>query len=402
MARSIRDPKLETRTARLKLPIAKRPYWKTIAPGTSVGYRRNEGAGTWSVRVAKKPIGHWSEVFAEADDFAEANGATVMNFWQASAKARAIGQSARYGGNAGKLGTVAEALDSYEAGLRRRGTDLGNARRVRMRLPAAFAAKTLAMLTVADFKPWHAAIADMTRGAANRTNSGLRAALNQAAAEDERISNARVWEHALAALPGAAKARNVVITEEETRAVVAAAYEQNFEFGLMIEVSAVTGARISQLARLEVRDLQDDRRDSRLLVPASAKGNTSAKRLERRPVPIPAGTRGQAPRRGRGAAGRGAAFAQGERRSLAEIQSPGSFRPRRDPRRARSGRGNDLRVAAHVDYPAAARGRTHRRCCAAARHQCQADRKQLRAPNRRPFRYDRPPRPARSQRAGRY
>jgi integrase len=50
----------------------------------------------------------------------------------------------------------------------------------------------------------------------------------------------------------------------------------------------VTGARLSQLARLEVGDLQADGSEPRLLMPLSAKGRTRDKRHERRPVPIPA------------------------------------------------------------------------------------------------------------------
>ena len=157
MARTLRAPKLETRTARLKLPIAKRPYWTQIGTGISLGYRRNAGPGTWSVRVAHAG-GHWSQAFATADDYADANGATVMDYWQAGDKARTIGQSARHGGNSGKLGTVAEALEAYAAALRARGADVGNADRVRMYLPEALAAKAVAALTKVDFKPWHAAL----------------------------------------------------------------------------------------------------------------------------------------------------------------------------------------------------------------------------------------------------
>lgn len=50
----------------------------------------------------------------------------------------------------------------------------------------------------------------------------------------------------------------------------------------------MTGARLSQLARLEVGDLQADRRDPRLLMPLSAKGH-ARKKIERRPVPITPG-----------------------------------------------------------------------------------------------------------------
>jgi site-specific recombinase XerD len=52
----------------------------------------------------------------------------------------------------------------------------------------------------------------------------------------------------------------------------------------VVEVLAVTGARRSQAARLEVRDLQDGRAP-RLMMPSSLKGK-GVKRIDRKPVPI--------------------------------------------------------------------------------------------------------------------
>src|SRR5262249_5429644 len=59
------------------------------------------------------------------------------------------------------------------------------------------------------------------------------------------------------------------------------------DFGLLVELAAVTGARVSQIARLEVQDLQADRSDARVLMPTSRKGR-GTKAITRRPVPIPA------------------------------------------------------------------------------------------------------------------
>jgi len=47
-----RAAKLETSTARRRLAVRKKPYWTTISPGIALGYRRNAGSGTWSVRSA--------------------------------------------------------------------------------------------------------------------------------------------------------------------------------------------------------------------------------------------------------------------------------------------------------------------------------------------------------------
>jgi integrase len=53
---------------------------------------------------------------------------------------------------------------------------------------------------------------------------------------------------------------------------------------MLIECAAVTGSRVSQLAALEIGDLQDGRPDPRLMVPSSRKGR--GKKINRRPVPI--------------------------------------------------------------------------------------------------------------------
>ena len=55
MPRHRRSPRIETRTARAKLLSRRKPYYFGIAPGISLGYRRNQGPGTWSV---KAPAGH--------------------------------------------------------------------------------------------------------------------------------------------------------------------------------------------------------------------------------------------------------------------------------------------------------------------------------------------------------
>jgi integrase len=112
----------------------------------------------------------------------------------------------------------------------------------------------------------------------------LKAALNLAASTDETISNRQAWANGLETLPNAEESRNVILDEVTVRRIVSEAYIESPEFGSLVEVAAVTGARVSQLTRLQVRDLQADR--SRLMVPTSRKGSCS-RRLSHRPVPIP-------------------------------------------------------------------------------------------------------------------
>jgi hypothetical protein len=81
----MRAPALETRSARLKLPVASKPVWIRIGYGLALGYRRNEGPGTSSVRVANggHGAGHWIKIIGTADDHDAANAGAILNFWQA-------------------------------------------------------------------------------------------------------------------------------------------------------------------------------------------------------------------------------------------------------------------------------------------------------------------------------
>jgi integrase len=74
-----------------------------------------------------------------------------------------------------------------------------------------------------------------------------------------------------------------VLSDDVVRSVVACAYQVAPKFGLLVEVCAVTGARLSQVGGLTIGDLQSDR----LMMPPSRKGGKK-KRTELRPIPIPA------------------------------------------------------------------------------------------------------------------
>jgi integrase len=286
MARRPRSSQLETRTARLKLPPRKKPHgFVTIAPGIALGYRRNQGAGTWVVRVADGHGGNWTKGFAIADDHEGADGAHVLTFWGAQDKARVL---ARGNVDEGRPCTITEALDAYAADLRARGGLVENAFRVRRHLPPTLAVKTVSLLTSRELQRWRDSLPSKIKPASvNRLMKSLKAALNLAAKHDPRITNSNAWKIGLAALPDAHRARNVILTNDQVRDLIATAYAEDSGLGLLVEMGAVTGARPSQLGRLEVGDLQLDHADGpRLLMPSSRKGR-GHKRVNRYPVPIP-------------------------------------------------------------------------------------------------------------------
>jgi integrase len=119
----------------------------------------------------------------------------------------------------------------------------------------------------------------------NRISTVMKAALNLAADRDGQIASRRPWEQGLATLPDAEESRNVILSDLQIRTLVEVATTQGLSFGLLVEGLASTGARVSQLARVNVGDMQDGRSDPRLMMPSSRKGN-GRKTILRRPVPI--------------------------------------------------------------------------------------------------------------------
>ncbi|MGC8528521.1 hypothetical protein, partial [Acidiphilium sp.] len=82
MPRKARDERLDTRAARLRLPVRREPYFRTIQEGRAVGYRRIGGgrAGTWIARhfdPARDPQRLY-RALGWADDMLEADGVSTL------------------------------------------------------------------------------------------------------------------------------------------------------------------------------------------------------------------------------------------------------------------------------------------------------------------------------------
>jgi hypothetical protein len=89
--RKVRDSNLETRTARSRLPVRHKPYFRLIEPGLHLGYRKlTSGPGTWLVRRYAGEGRYTTEnlrtadgAFVLADDFETADGERILTFAQA-------------------------------------------------------------------------------------------------------------------------------------------------------------------------------------------------------------------------------------------------------------------------------------------------------------------------------
>lgn len=120
MPRAPRNTRLDTRTARAALKARAAPYWTRLDPPPSslfIGYRKLKGAtpGPWVIKIY--PAGGKRETFnyALADDRQQSNGVDVLDYKEACAKARSIrDQRVRKaaGLDSGPY-LLADALDAY-------------------------------------------------------------------------------------------------------------------------------------------------------------------------------------------------------------------------------------------------------------------------------------------------
>jgi hypothetical protein len=85
---TVRDANLETRTARLRLPIRAEPYWRGLEKSFALGYRRRASGGTWLARRRGVSGGYAEHRIGTTDDLQDADGVAVLDYGQAQKNAR--------------------------------------------------------------------------------------------------------------------------------------------------------------------------------------------------------------------------------------------------------------------------------------------------------------------------
>ncbi|SFP94754.1 hypothetical protein SAMN05216330_112139 [Bradyrhizobium sp. Ghvi] len=271
MARRTRSTPLETRTNRLKLEIRKRAYGVRIAPRLHLLYRRCKGPGTWSYRK-----GDLVRRFAIADDHEDGNNNTIMDYWQALEQAKKLAR-VNEGSTRKHPIKVGEVVQPYGKALEVNGQRKYNATQLDRHLTEQLKAKTVALCTEDDFRDWRAGLIEsgLKPSSADRIARSLKSALNLVAAKDKSIGNAAMWREGLKG-PNKEKhkPRNILVPDRSIPDLVAGCYQDDAEFGLIIETLAEIGCRESQLFKLRVHHLlDDDPAKPQLEMPDSAKGS---------------------------------------------------------------------------------------------------------------------------------
>jgi len=286
MARTVRNPKIDTRTARSRLAERREPYWTVLSTGCAVGYRRGAKGGTWIGRFRDDENHQHYSPLGAADDARDADGITVFSFAQAQERARAwFDQKARE--QAGDLApfsrpyTVADALADYRADYLRRGgkaidrVDSSADAWIKPELGAI----ELSKLTRPRIVTWHQKIAETParvrtkpgaeqkyreaenssdavrrrRSTANRVLTILKAALNHAHREGKCASD-DAWRTARA-FREADSARLRYLSDDEARRLTNACPA---DFRALVIGALLSGCRYGELAVMAVDDFNPD------------------------------------------------------------------------------------------------------------------------------------------------
>lgn len=300
MARTARNPKLDTRNARSKLARRREPHWATLGGGLAVGYRHFRlGAGTWVARAfdaATRAKRYHS--LGDADDHLDANGTDVLTFAQAQEAARvwhpkAFADKPEECASAPDApSTVQDAVESYAAWLganRKPTTAREAASHARAHINPAIGSIRLDRLTATHIRRCHEAIAAAParirskpggvqrvretkgeegkrrrRSTANRVLTTIKAALARVAADHPGLMPGEPWR-SVKPFRNVDSARVRYLTVQECQRLLNAAPE---DLGRLIRAALLTGCRYGELCRLVCGDFH---RDSGTLHIAEAK-----------------------------------------------------------------------------------------------------------------------------------
>ncbi len=282
MAKSVRDGKLDSRTAREKLKPAGKPYYRAIDEGLHLGYRKGKAGGKWVMRRYVGDEKYVVETIGTADDRLDADGAEILTFHQAQGRARELAASHREGANkSGGPMTVSRVLDAYldQMDAQQSKTAIDSRNRIEKHIRPRLGAIPAAELTREKIAAWLKALADTPRqvrgkkgkasrslakpqtederrrrrASANRTLTILRAALSHAY-RDGKIASDTEWRRVQPfAEVDAPRVR--YFTQDEVRRLVNAAQG---DFRTLVNAALFTGCRYGELGRLQIGDFNPD------------------------------------------------------------------------------------------------------------------------------------------------
>lgn len=285
MARRPRDSRMETREARLRLQPRGEPYWRQLVPGAFVGYRRREGrGGTW---VARRYDGgkYEAQGIGFADDYERADGAAVLSYAQAVARASEYAknqpvESPRYQGDGY---SVNDAFEYYVRENRAAESSNKMARNHwRRHVEESLGRKPVRALTPEDLRRWHRALAEKPptnrgkvmpfdpkdpaqvqrrRATANRVLTIVKAALTLADDNGQLPEGTSAVWRKVQKFELSNDAQPRMLDRDEIARLMNAC---EGDFRTLVTAALMTGARYGELCALRVRDFDTERSTVRI------------------------------------------------------------------------------------------------------------------------------------------
>lgn len=282
MGRSIRSAKLDTPTARRSLKVDKNPYWERLGQNEFFGYRKGKRTGSWVARVRLPNNKFKFQKIGAADDHREADGAEVLTFYQAQAKAKEWCQQVwrMQKGYGLDFYTVDQVLDEYLDYLK---THKKSAKRaeysIKTFISPQFGPQKASDLTSHAIRDWLKSLAQekprirsvggqtaykeveincpeyqrKRKASANRIFTHLKAALNRAY-QDGKIASDEAWRR-VKPFQNVEKAVIRFIEEEECRRLVNAS---NSNFRPLVQAALFTGCRYGEIIKMKKRDFHPE------------------------------------------------------------------------------------------------------------------------------------------------
>ena len=289
MARTVRNYKIDTRSARAKHPQRREPYWTVITQGCAVGYRKGKIGGSWIARWRAPDGKQHYHAIGPADDVADRSesGTEVFSYKEAQEQARQwfVEQARNADNKAGmRRGpySVGDAIEDYLVWMEGEEKKSAEDTRTRARaliLPVLGAVK-LEKLTPNDIRDWRKILVETPprvrtrrgqaqqfrdtkddpeafrrrRATANRTLAILKAALNHAWAENKAPSR-DAWQR-VRPFRDVNVARVSYLKKDQIARLVNAC---DPGFRPLVQAALLTGCRYGELGALRVADFNPDR-----------------------------------------------------------------------------------------------------------------------------------------------
>lgn len=302
MPQILKEAPLSTRTARCALKPG--VHWRSVDPDTHLGYRKGKRGGRWIARWYDGAGKYCQTTLGTADDFIDEGNLSFHAAVNAARDAVIAARQAAALAKAGPIMTVRSAVEAYIDKRNERACAWAG-RKVRSSADHRLCKHVLSdlrlaeiplhQLTETDLATWRAQLCGKV-ATRRRLTGDFRAALNEAARAGRRVLPPELGsiikyglqspESETGAAFEAIARENQILTDEQVRHLLLSAaridHEKAWDGDLwrMVLVLAGTGARFSQVARLTVGDVGEQR----VFMPSSRKGSKQADKYT--PVPI--------------------------------------------------------------------------------------------------------------------